>query len=1094
MPPPAAAWLLTGARCLELLALEGADQAALADMLFATPSQNRWGGEAPRALLAMSGLGEALAADPSRALAGVRALDGRARLRFIAFLGRAGIAGRPGFLAFLVEAAAGGKSGAEAARAALATCPEPEILARTAALLQSPRTEARIAAAAILARLATPAAQALLEGHAPGETALRVRQALEERLASMRAYAASAAGRADGPEGYGAIGGEWIAIPQAASPPAEPPPPDFAAALCAAVAEANREAARGRPGGSPEDTRERPYRAEAVDEFVAVMAGRLDPRSASEPARALAAPDRNSHRAASRLYRARLEALLDRPGVTLHHLARLTALHVRAPRLWTTRLLAPTPDEPAAQKLVAKLERVGLDLRPALAVCAAVGGDPRTFMTGLLEQDWGQPSLEPDGGDRDRLWPTVAGHLDLLDQALGLASAPPGAAYSVTRALELLATLPAPPRRYLALLLDRAIDGPKHQKRIARAILSKSNGIDSLVAPILASGAQGRRIGAANWLRERRDRAAIPALRAALGQEQTDSGRAALLAALDRLGDDISDQFPQARLLAQARAGLTRTRSRVGHCAPLDRLPALAWRDGGAVPVELARWWVVLADKLKTPRGDPLLDLALDRLDRESAERLGSFVLASFIAYDTLRPTAAEARAYAEAHADRLWRRSRKWSPKFRREEALAILERRQLGVYLRSAIAHRGILALARRAPGAEAAAIVKAYFRDHGARVPQCKALLDALANNPEPAALQFVLAIASRWRASGVQRHAAALVEGIAEARGWTREALADRVAPTGGLDEAGSLLLAVGERAYCASLDDALAVTLRDPNGRILRTLPQGDPSARVARTTLTILKRDVRQTVERQRARLYEAMCAGRIWPLAEIESVLFRHPIVGRLCQRLVFVGFDRAGKRVGSFRPLGDGRLVDSKGDVIGPAGLHHVGIAHRALLDDAALRRWRRQGADGAVRPLFDQFSRPVLAAEDGRRDETAIRDREGWMIETLALRCAAARFGYRRGEPGGEARFSTYEKPFPAAARIAVIAFTGSDLPERNAPCALVELHFVRHDAPPGRRRTLPLSAVPIVLLSETWNDCHAIADAGFGFDPDWRFKTQ
>ena len=41
--------------------------------------------------------------------------------------------------------------------------------------------------------------------------------------------------------------------PQAASPPAEPPPPpDFAAALCAAVAEANREAARGRPGGSPE--------------------------------------------------------------------------------------------------------------------------------------------------------------------------------------------------------------------------------------------------------------------------------------------------------------------------------------------------------------------------------------------------------------------------------------------------------------------------------------------------------------------------------------------------------------------------------------------------------------------------------------------------------------------------------------------------------------------------------------------------------------------------------------------------------------------------------------------------------------------------
>jgi hypothetical protein len=1108
--PAGACWLLDGARCLELLALDGADQAALTDALFATPERHPWGA-APRALLNMAGLGEVLAAAPARALAGARSLDARGRVRFIVFLGRGGVADRPEFCDFLFASVARGrKSEARAAFDALAACPERQVFDRAAAMLGSERAEERLAAVTVLARRAASGARALIERHAPGETARSVRKAIVERLGPLR-LAGRPGAASDDAHGYLGIDGARIAIPRAEPPPPdEPPPAGLAAGLEAAVAAANCEAERefaerrARRAAPPPDEPERrfaparyaaPYPAEAIGEFVDVMAGRVDPRRATERTRILAAPPGHDYPSAARLYEARLEALLDDPAVTLHHLARLTALLPGPPGLWASHLTDAVEGGSPARRLLAKRAGAAADLRPTLAVCAAVGGDPRTFLTGILEQDWGRLFVDAYAPDPGRVWPVVAENLDLLDQAFGLAPAPPAASLHATRALELLATLPAPPRRHLNTLLDCALDGRKDHKALARAILASTRSVGALIAPFLSSGARSRRIGAADWLRARRDRQAVPALRAALEQERTDAGRAAMLGALDALGDDISDEFDEARLLAQARAGLARTKSAVGACAPLDRLPALAWRDGRRVPSKIARWWVVLADKLKTPGGDARLNLALDRLETTSAERLGTFVLSSFIAYDTLRPTQAEANAFAEANADRLWRSRRRWSPAFRREDAFAMLRRERLGGYRRSAIAHRGILALARGAPAAEAVGMIKAYFRDHRRRARQCKALLDALANNPAPAALQFALAIATRWRAAGVRRHADALVDAIAAARGWTREELADRAIPTAGLDARGALAIATGDGIYTATLGPDLRVALRNPGGRIVNRLPAGDDAAaRRARSALAGLKRDLRQTIQQQAARLHEAMCAGRIWPTAGIEADLFGHPIVGRLCEGLIFVGFDADRMTAASFRPLGAGGYAGSQDEPIALVAFAGVGIAHRALLDDAQARSWRERLSGHRIAPLFEQLARPLLLADAARPDDDAIRDREGWMLETFALRAAARRLGYQRGAPADGAHFTTYQKSFPTAERVAIIEFTASRLRRSDAPCALVRLSFARSGARAARRRAVPLSAVPPILVSEAWSDLHAIAAEGPGFDPDWRIRTR
>src|SRR5262249_46657451 len=226
-----------------------------------------------------------------------------------------------------------------------------------------------------------------------------------------------------------------------------------------------------------------------------------------------------------------------------------------------------------------------------------------------------------------------------------------------------------------------------------------------------------------------------------------------------------------------------------------------------------------------------------------------------------------------------------------------------KLSQYFQSGLDHRGILALARRAPASEAVNMVKTYFRDHYVRTSQCKTLLDCLANNQSPAALQFILGISMRYRTATVQKHAATLVNSIAEEHGWTRDELADRTAPTGGLDESGALRLQCGDSIYVASLDAGMKVELRNPEGKVVQALPSGAGETE-AKKAFSTLKKELKQTVQQQTARLYEAMCAGRAWHPEDMIAFLFRHPIVGRLCQRLVFAGVNEDGSIAGAFRP----------------------------------------------------------------------------------------------------------------------------------------------------------------------------------------------
>lgn len=742
-------------------------------------------------------------------------------------------------------------------------------------------------------------------------------------------------------------------------------------------------------------------------------------------------------------------------------------------------------------------------LRSFTALWFEAGG--KDFIVGTLRNRWSSVWGMPEMGAP--IWPALCSRFGELDQALGLAPQSGAEPFLPQRGLELLGEFPILPARYRPAIMALAGDSAARTRDRARTLLKDTPGIDAAIAVQLGDGRQDTRAFAADWLASRGATQELPAIRAALKREKSDLARAAMITALQKLGDDVSHLFDPQVLAKDAKAGLAKTKPKGLDWFPFDMIPALHWADGTPVDPILPRWWVTLAAKLKQPGGNALINLWMDRLAPGDAHRLGWMVLTGWIDEDTRRPSEEDANAYAAQNVDTVLKTNianvKRWPQSadyFLTDRAalFAQLKRQKASVYLGSAADSKGILALAGRVNGADAAQRIRPFLKEHGSRVSQAKALMEVLAAIGTSAALQVLLASAHRMKQRSVQDFAAALVNDIAARNGWTPAQLADRTVPTCGFDADGTQELECGtDRSYRLQLGAGDEIVILNPDGREVKALPgprvdDEKPLVDAAKKQLSNARKEMKQVIAAQTARLQEAMILQRRWDVPEWESFVAGHPLVGRLAARLVWQGLDDKGAVLGAFRPLGDGSYTDPDDGDVSLAPFSAIRLAHSSLMEPADVLRWCQHLTDYATQPPFDQLGRdlPALDADQAKANE--ITDRAGWMIESFKLRGMATRLGYQRGQAQDGGWFVAYEKLFRDAGVMVEIGFTGSPLPEESQQVALTALCF-RKLSGNVYAGLMTLAEVPPVLLAESWRDLHDIADKGTGFDPDWKKNT-
>ncbi|MEG3152194.1 DUF4132 domain-containing protein [Sphingomonas sp. ZT3P38] len=1042
-----------------------------------------------------TGVAPWLEAQRGAVIAALPALGADQRAEFAAAIGRLGLA--DAFLEPLAELAIGSsKKARESARQALTGADTGMLQAHLAARHPQAAPSARAELVELAAASLGERAAGLLAEWKAGETAPRALAAIERVTGSFAPAAAEpgAAGPADGPGGYTAVDGSWVATPprpmiaevapitDAMLALLRPAAATFNVKLAAAQAEAGRE------------------RWHWSRQFSKVGQSQFDMiRKLGESAYQIG----NQQNTALGWIRSQegrasgVDVFFDDPRLSLWHSVRFALASTNGYFASVFSDWAGPPGSALARRIAA-----GADIRVVLELWTRFGG--RDPISEHLAAMWYQPFFEQDMP----FWTALCDRFDLLDEAFGLKPRSETRAFAVRSALDLLALFPKVPRRYQQPLMLLASGSSATLRGPARQLLRAAPGIDDAIAGLLDDGRQDVRAGAAEWLAQRDARDKVATLRRVLKKERSELARAAMITALERLGDDVSDFFDSAAMIKEADAALAKAKDKALAWFPFAQLPALRWRSGEALDPRIPIWWVTLAARLKQPGGNALIELWLDRLAPGDAHRLGWMVLTSWIEQDTRTCTEEEANQYAAAHVAATLKHNIDAVKRYPqaadyyatdRDTVFAQLRRVKLGTYLGSAVDSKGILALATRVDGADAAQKVRPFLKDHGARTSQAKALLEMLASNPAGAALQLVLAASNRSKQRSVQAHAGTLVEAVADRRGWSAEELADRTVPTAGLDADGTIDLDCGrDRTYLLSLDGADGLILVNADGKEVKALPapridEEKPLIEAAKKLVSTARKESKQVFASQTERLREAMYLGRRWRREDWEGFLVAHPLVGRLARRLIWLGVDGEGRIAGAFRPLGDGSYTDAADEDVALAGFAEVQLAHRSLLDADAIGAWQRHLADYEVAPPFDQVGRILPEVTEAMRGKQEIRDREGWMIETFKLRGIATKLGYVRGAAGDGGWFTGYERPYRSAGIVAEIEFSGSPLPEENTLAALHTLSFrvLRDNGHHGRQLTL--KEVPPVLLAETWQDLHDIAAKGTGFDPDWQKKV-
>ncbi|MBI1206563.1 MAG: DUF4132 domain-containing protein [Azospirillum sp.] len=761
---------------------------------------------------------------------------------------------------------------------------------------------------------------------------------------------------------------------------------------------------------------------------------------------------------------------------------------------------SPGSSEPRVTTL---FKRWPVDLR-VLAARFAVGGyDDHDLGWSYLKDtslDGGVPGtfrLPPEF-----IWPYFAERPELLSAGL----VPPVAPYiRPVRVWRILDLMPAAPESLVDAILPFVAGKDKAIRPVARRLLATHPQAQLWALDLAGRTDAESRLAGLDWLIELKNPAAVPPLLAALAAEKSDAVLRRTIEALEACGHDSSPLFDAP---AQSKAAAKLLKKGVPAALswfPWSELPAVRRRDGaGEVPCELVQAWLLEAFQAKEPRGPTILQRKLQIADQTDLAVLGSLVLKSWLAEDrrTMDPTQAAAKAAEDT--ERAYRFPRT-CPDEPREVYQERLTRRFLGVMVSTGMASKGLLGLAALTCGPEAVGIARPVLKAYdGGRRAQILALLNMLSRISHPTAIQLVLATATRHSVRTVQEEAQALVEQIAEERGWSADELADRTIPTAGLDEDGTLNLDFGSSRFVGRLTPQLALALETAEGKPLKSLPEprkaDDPElAKAAKARFAQARKDVKLTVELQTARLYEAMCLGKSWRFDDWERDLNRHPIAGRLVQRLVWQSNGGAGG-LRLFRPLEDGSLSDADDKTIVLSADDRLWLAHGAMLEEVVRRTWQQHLADYEVRKPFEQFGRVPLPAAFGPEvlgAETVISDFVGAVMTDLTVRATMNRLGYKAGPNVDGGGVVNYVKPFRSLGVSASIFISGHNAvisKDEELMVAIKEGAFIAPDLSyPSPEDGLPLAGVPAMLRAELYADLHDAAAAGTMM-ADWKKRVE
>jgi hypothetical protein len=257
-----------------------------------------------------------------------------------------------------------------------------------------------------------------------------------------------------------------------------------------------------------------------------------------------------------------------------------------------------------------------------------------------------------------------------------------------------------------------------------------------------------------------------------------------------------------------------------------------------------------------------------------------------------------------------------------------------------------------------------------------------------------------------------------------------------------------------------------------------------------------LKKQVSEVIKIQTLRLEQAMVTGRHWQLDEFTALLVQHPLMTHLVQRLIWGGYDAAGRLMATFRVTEDQTCANANDETFDLTGVTQIGIVHPLHLSTEVRSVWGELLSDYEIVQPFQQLGRSLHGLEPGEKTAFELTRFQNLEIPIVALVRTLENLGWQRGCLHDHGDYSLHFKYFSSADVTAVVGeyeevfvelsvVVGSGFEDINRCCFLKGLHndleyFPGQSwMPEVTRQRIPLGEVDPVIISEVLNDLITVA---------------
>ena len=624
-----------------------------------------------------------------------------------------------------------------------------------------------------------------------------------------------------------------------------------------------------------------------------------------------------------------------------------------------------------------RYQSVAYGLREMDAAAQAVIGRPHLMSRAYL-MDGADYQL-----DATDTWPAFVDQLELLENSIAgvpLDQFDRDVTNRRRTALHIAAMLPVLPKQLEDAAWEVALNEAWTLRPLARPLLKCQPKCLQRAITALADRRAGARMGAAELLQELGSEEAIEPLKKALKKEKLRPVQGHLLAALETLNANVDEFIGREKLLLDAEKGVKRP-PRSMMWFPMDALPVVRWAcDNQALPPVVIKWWLIQCVEFKSTTCSPIMRRALALCRRDDTLRLAHFILDSWIKFDTDEPDHCELVARFQAQAESFVDSFPMFGQNKREiDEYVDHLVKEEIRALQRQQSTHseRGMLAIVAAFGDASCVEMIEKYIRTyHGNRTLQAKSLLEVIPQIDAPNSLRVLCSLAAGFRNAAIARRAAELFREKAQAFGWSKDEVAERIIPDAGFaisqsiapsfeQQAPEMLLNYGPRSFRVIVDEQFQVSVLLEDGTRARDLPAAQKTddktlVRVAKAHLKSSREVLRTVEEHLTQRLHQAMMDRREWNVTTWRECLASHALAGIACRRLVWSVRSPTSDPLTYFQLLADGSVVDAHGQQLSLPEDWLISVARADQMERSVEQSWIDHLASKSVTTLFPQLSK--------------------------------------------------------------------------------------------------------------------------------------